>query len=139
MSEFIFGNAALDSHSLMLYKEGVGVDYLTHTATVCVCDQCMVFLKVATVPKFALKNHLYHGYLPSEFSDITWVEEMAVAIYHSTAFITWLYFSDDPKNPHVFHGNTCACNDRFPQRWSWPRGQQTWAQPLGWPLSHRVC
>ncbi len=108
MSEFIFGNAALDSHSLMLYKEGVGVDYLTHTATVCVCDQCMVFLKVATVPKFALKNHLYHGYLPSEFSDITWVEEMAVAIYHSTAFITWLYFSDDPKNPHVFHGNTCA-------------------------------
>lgn len=108
MSEFIFGNAALDSHSLMLYKEGVGVDYLTHTATVCVCDQCMVFLKVATVPKFALKNHLYHGYLPSEFSDITWVEEMAVAIYHSTAFITQLYFSDDPKNPHVFHGNTCA-------------------------------
>src|SRR5260370_42625295 len=92
----------------MYYKEGVDVDYLTHTASVCVCDQCMVFLKVATVPKFALKNHLYRGYLPSEFSDITWVEEMAVAIYHSTAFITQLYFSDDPKNPHVFHGNTCA-------------------------------
>ncbi len=97
MSEFIFGNAALDSHSLMLYKEGVGVDYLTHTATVCVCDQCMVFLKVATVPKFALKNHLYRGYLPSEFSDITWVEEMAVAIYHSTAFITQLYFLMTPR------------------------------------------
>ena len=31
------------------------------------------------------------------------------------------------------------CNDRFPQRWNWPRGWQTWAQPLGWPLSHQVC
>src|SRR5258705_11614571 len=31
------------------------------------------------------------------------------------------------------------CNDQFPWRQSWPRGRQTWAQPLGWPLSHWVC
>src|SRR5258708_40123691 len=31
------------------------------------------------------------------------------------------------------------CNNWLPQRWNWPRGRQTYAQPLGWPLSHRVC
>ena len=27
------------------------------------------------------------------------------------------------------------CNDWIPQRWSGHTGWQTWAQPLGWPLS----
>src|SRR5260221_9832841 len=31
------------------------------------------------------------------------------------------------------------CNDWLPQRQGGLRGWQTWAQPLGWPLSHWVC
>ncbi len=31
------------------------------------------------------------------------------------------------------------CHNLFPQRWDGLTGWQTWAQPLGWPLSHWVC
>ena len=31
------------------------------------------------------------------------------------------------------------CNDWLPQRQGGLTGWQTWAQPLGWPLSHQVC
>ena len=30
------------------------------------------------------------------------------------------------------------CHNLFPQRQDGLTGQQTWAQPLGWPLSHQV-
>src|SRR5258708_34274170 len=80
----------------------------TFDAHIDVCSHCHASLKLNKVPKFSLKNHLYCGHLPDEFHDLTWVEDMAVAIYRATAYVTRLYFSDDPKNPHVFHGNTCA-------------------------------
>ncbi|KAF9509417.1 hypothetical protein BS47DRAFT_1258795, partial [Hydnum rufescens UP504] len=60
------------------------------------------------LPKFALKNKLYRGVLPAQFHDITWVEELVCSPYCSTAHVTRLYHIDDPNNPHVFHGNTCA-------------------------------
>jgi len=110
-SEFIFGNHALDS--LLLVKSGVHVDETTHNATVKVCNQCHASLSKKPhprVPKFALKNKLYRGHLPQEFQDLTWVEEQVCAIYRATAFVTRLSHSDDPPNPHVFHGNTCAHN-----------------------------
>jgi len=103
-----FGNIALDKNPLLLHSPGVHIKDITLDALIDVCNQCHASLKLNKVPKFSLKNYLYHGHLPDEFHDLTWVEEMAVAIYRATAYVTRLYFSDDPKNPHVFHGNTCA-------------------------------
>ena len=31
------------------------------------------------------------------------------------------------------------CDEQLPQRQGGLTGQQSWAQPLGWPLSHQVC
>ena len=103
-----FGNVALDKNPLLLHSPAVHIKENTFDAHIDVCSHCHASLKLNKVPKFSLKNHLYHGHLPDEFHDLTWVEEMAVAIYRATAYVTRLYFSDDPKNPHVFHGNTCA-------------------------------
>ena len=60
------------------------------------------------MPKFSLANKLYRGKLPEEFCDITWIEEMVCAIFQNTAHVTRLYQLDDPAQPRVFHGNTCA-------------------------------
>src|SRR6266478_5627859 len=103
-----FGNLAMDEYPLLLHSPGVHIKDKSLDAHIDVCNHCHASLKLHKVPKFSLKNHLYHGHLPDEFHDLTWVEEMAVAIYRATAYVTRLYFSDDPKNPHVFHGNTCA-------------------------------
>ncbi|KAH9841060.1 uncharacterized protein C8Q71DRAFT_820827 [Rhodofomes roseus] len=58
------------------------------------------------MPRYALANNLYRGHLPTEFCDLTWVEEMACAIYHITAHLTRLYGSSEPGQPKIFHGNT---------------------------------
>jgi len=107
--EFFFGNHAIDS--LMLVRSGVDVDPNTSDATIQVCNQCHASLSSKPrpkLPKFALKNRLYRGRLPDEFQDLTWIEEKVCAIYRASAYVTRLYHSDDPRNPHVFHGNTCA-------------------------------
>jgi hypothetical protein len=60
------------------------------------------------MPKFALANNLYRGRLPSQFHNLTWVEEMVCAQYRYMAHITRLFQSHDPVLPNVLHGNTCA-------------------------------
>ncbi|KLO07133.1 hypothetical protein SCHPADRAFT_801810, partial [Schizopora paradoxa] len=72
------------------------------------CPECHRSLMSAHLPKFALSNRLYRGHIPSEFSDLTWVEEMVCAVYRTNAIVTRLYCSSDERNPRVFYGNTCA-------------------------------
>ena len=74
------------------------------------CKECASYLRLNKLPRFALANNFYRGELPEEFKNLTWVEEMACAIYHNTAHISHIYQSTDPSQPHVFHGNTCAHN-----------------------------
>ena len=45
------------------------------------------------MPRFALANNFYRGELTNEFKDLTWVEEMACAIYHNNAYISHIYLS----------------------------------------------
>ena len=104
-AEFVFGCKALDS--LMLYKQA-----LHHlpggNIRLDICMQCHSSLSKGTMPKFALANNLYRGRLPSQFHDLTWVEEMVCARYRYMAHITCLFQSHDPALPNVLHGNTCA-------------------------------
>ena len=51
---------------------------------------------------------LYRGRFPDCLQDLTWIEEMVCAKYQNTAHVTRLYQSDDPANPRLFHGDTCA-------------------------------
>ncbi|KAF9446102.1 hypothetical protein P691DRAFT_794982 [Macrolepiota fuliginosa MF-IS2] len=91
----------------MLDKSGV-MSMSPESATICVCTECLISLSSGKVPKFVLVNCMYHGSLPVEFSDLTWVEEMVCAIYQNTAHVTRLYGSSDPAQPTVLHRNTCA-------------------------------
>lgn len=59
-------------------------------------------------PCFALANQLFHGDLPKQFEDLTWVEEKICAIYCITAHITCLFQSSNLSQPQIFHRNTCA-------------------------------
>ena len=60
------------------------------------------------MPKFALANLLYQGQLPSQFHDLTWVEEMVCSQFQYTAHIARLFQSNGPALPNVVHGNTCT-------------------------------
>jgi len=104
-AEFVFGHKTLDG--LMLYKPAV---HLLPGGNACldVCAQCHSSLNRNVMPKFALANDLYRGQLPSQFTDLTWVEEMVCARFRYTAHITRLFQSSDPALPNVLHGNTCA-------------------------------
>ena len=74
-----------------------------------ICKDCHTQLPKNKMPHFALANNLFHGLLPQQFQDLTWVEEMTCAIYPCTAHVLQLlYQSSDPMQPCVFHGNTCA-------------------------------
>jgi hypothetical protein len=94
-------------NGVMLDKEGVGCPTST-TTTVKVCTDCYCSLMHVKVPRFVLANNLYRGSLPDRFRDLTWVEEMVCSLYRNLAHVTHLYWSSDPAQPFVFHGNICA-------------------------------
>ncbi len=76
--------------------------------TLHVCTECESELIKGRLPMFALCNGLYCGHLPERFQDLTWVEEMACAIYCCTCHVTHLYNTPNDDQPRVFKGNTCA-------------------------------
>jgi hypothetical protein len=109
--DFTFKHTALDN--LMLCARGV------HTSPdaivkVDVCKECAACVhpespKVSPkLPKYALANKLYLGDLPEEFKDLTWVEEQVCALHRSTVFVYRLYHSDNPQDPYMAKGNSCA-------------------------------
>ncbi|KAK6997320.1 hypothetical protein R3P38DRAFT_2361923, partial [Favolaschia claudopus] len=98
---FFPGNETLNG--LMLDHRGINSD-----GSIELCNECLVPLQNLKLPKFALKNNLYRGQLPEEFSDLTWIEEMACCIYRTTAHVVRLYNSSNDKQPRIFHGNVCA-------------------------------
>lgn len=85
-----------------------GIAYHEDDTILNTCKDCYTSLLANKIPRFALVNNLFRGLLPSEFSDLTWVEERVCAKYISTAMVTRLFQSSDPAQPKVFHGNTCA-------------------------------
>ena len=95
-----------DGH--ILCKNGLKYQKLTNTALLKLCNDCYSSLSQDKMPQFTLANNLYRGNLPEEFLDITWIEEMVCAIFRITAHVTWLYESTDPKQPFIYHGNSCA-------------------------------
>ena len=105
--EFLFNNSSLDG--LMLSRDGL---LITDQGQVMIniCAVCQSSLRNQRIPRLALANNLYRGQLPTEFADLTWVEEMACAIYRSTAHVTRLFHSSDPSTPRVLYRNTCAHN-----------------------------
>ncbi|SJL11507.1 uncharacterized protein ARMOST_14911 [Armillaria ostoyae] len=72
------------------------------------CTECESELIKGQLPMFALRNGLYRGHLLERFRDLTWVEEMACAIYRCTCHVTRLYNTPNDDQPKVFKGNTCA-------------------------------
>ena len=103
--EFSYDHVVLNN--LILEKQGIDV-ISPSKISLSICNECYHSLKRNKMPRFALANKLYRGTLPEHFKDLTWVEEMACAIYRNTAHITRLYGSSDPAQPTVLHGNTCA-------------------------------
>ncbi|KAJ7889005.1 hypothetical protein B0H13DRAFT_1626887 [Mycena leptocephala] len=90
-------------NGLMLDYQGINPD-----GSIEICEDCLSKLKQSELPKFALKNDLYRGRVPDEFSDLTWIEEIACYVYRTTAHVVRLFNSDNDKQPKVFHGNVCA-------------------------------
>ena len=111
--DFIFGHSAINN--MMLCAKGIHVSE-DCKLTMNVCDHCNACLvpntrnKGATpkLPKYALANKLHLGRLPEKFNDLTWVEEQVCALHRSTIFVYWLYHSDDPQDPYMAKGNSCA-------------------------------
>ncbi|KAF8577717.1 hypothetical protein K439DRAFT_1649016 [Ramaria rubella] len=101
----MFNDDVLDG--LMLARDGL--EPISDGGTrVFLCPECYASLNRSSIPHLSLKNRLYRGILPDQFTDLTWVEEMVCSIYRNTAHVTRLYESIDASQPHVFHGNTCV-------------------------------
>jgi hypothetical protein len=92
----------------MLSHAGITEDPDTGKSHINCCADCRSDFQKGRLLRYALKKCLYCGSLPKELQDLTWVEEMVCAKYRNTAHVTQLYGSTDPKQPLVFHGNTCA-------------------------------
>ena len=78
------------------------------------------------------------GYHPEFTVDL----QVETSLAEAEAFVVDLEQASQPILSSLIRQAHCSyagCNDRFPRRQNWPRGRQTWAQPLGWPLSHWVC
>jgi len=111
--EFIFGHSAINN--MMLCAKGILVSEECKL-TMNVCDHCNACLVPNTrnkgaspkLPKYALANKLYLGCLPERFNDLTWVEEQVCALHRSTIFVYRLYHSDNPQDPYMAKGNSCA-------------------------------
>lgn len=106
---FHYGSPCLSS--LLLCKEGIEEQYSAqygHHIALTVCDECNTTLAKGLVPKFSYANSLFTGFLPTDLEDLTWVEEMACALYRTTAHVVRLYGSDSPTEPFVLRGSTCA-------------------------------
>ncbi|KAE9400121.1 hypothetical protein BT96DRAFT_746953, partial [Gymnopus androsaceus JB14] len=72
------------------------------------CIQCYGPLCKNTMPRLALNNNMYRGELPPDLQDITWIEEMACALYRTTAHVARIYGSSAETDPLQLKGNTCA-------------------------------
>ncbi|KAE9398677.1 hypothetical protein BT96DRAFT_754775, partial [Gymnopus androsaceus JB14] len=73
------------------------------------CQECFSAIRLQKMPRLALNNHMYRGELPDRFRDVTWMEEMAVALYRTTAHVTRLYgVLSTEQDPFQLHGNACA-------------------------------
>lgn len=97
-----------DMKSLLLDQKWHRHIWIWKKIVIHVCDECKSSLEKRAIPKFSLANLLYHSNLPEEFCDLTWVEEMACALYWMMAVVTRLFGSQDPNSPQYFKGNTCA-------------------------------
>ncbi|KAK0435793.1 uncharacterized protein EV420DRAFT_1281564, partial [Desarmillaria tabescens] len=86
----------------MLDPQGY-TDGVLHVCTLCELSLCSNHL-----PMFSWHNGLYRGRLPDRFRDLTWIEEMACAIYRCTCHVTHLYYSPNKDQPRIFKGNMCA-------------------------------
>jgi len=105
-SDFHYSVASLNG--IILCKEGIHEQNDNGHTILSFCHDCYSSLHQNKMPRLALANKLYRGTLPKEFSDITWVEEMVCAISRTTTHVTRLYESTDPKQPFIYHGNSCA-------------------------------
>ncbi|KLO10937.1 hypothetical protein SCHPADRAFT_831890, partial [Schizopora paradoxa] len=90
----------------MLSKQGI-TTVEENKSIVTLCKECHKSLGKGNLPKYAMKNSLYVGSVPEEFSDLTWVEEVVCSLYRPLVNITRLFCSDE-RNARVFHGNMCA-------------------------------
>ncbi|KAE9404398.1 hypothetical protein BT96DRAFT_813702, partial [Gymnopus androsaceus JB14] len=72
------------------------------------CIQCYGALSKNNMPQLALNNNLYRSELPLDLKDITWVEEMACALYCTTAHVAHIYGSSSETVPLQMRGNTCT-------------------------------
>ncbi|KAJ3930947.1 MAG: hypothetical protein NXY57DRAFT_869326, partial [Lentinula lateritia] len=72
------------------------------------CRECFNAMHRMAMPCLALNNYLYRGELVENIENISWVEEMACAIYRTTAHVARIYGSSSSGDPLQLHGNVCA-------------------------------
>jgi len=110
-TQFVFGHPAIDN--MMLCRQGI-LHCDDSIWKIVVCHDCSACVDpksgntLARLPKYALTNKLFLGDLPERFKDVTWVEEQVCALYQSTVYVYRLYHSDDPQDPYIAKGNSCA-------------------------------
>ncbi|KAE9392554.1 hypothetical protein BT96DRAFT_830479 [Gymnopus androsaceus JB14] len=93
----------------MLNPEGIqATDIECKSFQVYLCQECLTSLSKNRLPRLALNNNLFRGELPDDLKDVTWVEEMAVALYRTTAFVSRIYGTSNAGDPLQLHGNVCA-------------------------------
>lgn len=93
-------------NNMMLDRRGLRRE--GNNFTLDICDPCANSLRKESIPRLSWRNDLYRGRLPSEFKDITWLEEMVCAKNLTTAIVTRLLLGHGDFKARKLRGNTCA-------------------------------
>ncbi|KAJ3904929.1 hypothetical protein F5879DRAFT_800659, partial [Lentinula edodes] len=98
-----------DLDGLLMDKRGIHcIDIDCSLFAIYFCSECYNSLRRVSMPRLALNNYLYRGELIEGIENITWVEEMACAIYHTSAHVARIYGSSSAGDSLQLHGNVCA-------------------------------
>lgn len=97
-SRFTYIHKDLDG--LLLEPKGIrAIDDQCEDVELYLCIQCSLPISRKEMPCLALNNNMYRGELPEDLQDITWVKEMACALYRTTAHVARLFGSSSESEP----------------------------------------
>jgi Helitron helicase-like domain at N-terminus/AAA domain len=108
-SAFPFSSSVPALEGLWIFHAYALLNAPAHTVSLPFCAECSSSLTAGKLPRFSLKNNLFRGVLPPEFSDLSWIEEKVCALHRVTADVVRLhYLEQDDTLPFRMVGNTCA-------------------------------
>jgi hypothetical protein len=93
----------------MWYHSYVTVSVLERPLSLFLCQDCSSSLSSSKIPKFSLRNNLYHVQLPNNLKGISWIDEKVCASHCVSTDVAHLHNLDHANTlPYRLVRSVCA-------------------------------